>query len=367
VRGGLDRFPRLSFASVLGLVRSREPGTRRTLEERFRGKIVLLGNWLSGQADVQPMPGIQVAPLVLAHATAVETILSRDYIHPRGRGTLAGLALLLALLGVAAGRFLPLPYPLLVAPALLGGFWWLGSTLLERSGLAIPTVAPALGLGLAAIGGGVLRAWNERRQLRRVSEALGRYLPRRVAHQILADPSALRLGGKRKELTVLYAELHDFATLSEQLEPEEVGELLELFFSVTGETVARHGGTLDRFNGDGVRAFFGDPLPQQEHAAIAVRCAIEIRDELLRRLGRWAGAGRPRPGLGLGLSSGYVTVGNIGTLQRMEYTVLGRHVELAEELARRARDGVLAGSRTRSLAKEIPFKQVGEAFEPAPE
>jgi class 3 adenylate cyclase len=356
-------FPRHSLAQLLA--RPADAAGRKGLAADFGGRVVLLGAWFAGQADLQPMPGLAAAPLVLAHAVAVEGMLARDHLRVVGPAALAGLVLALALLGAAAGRLLPLPYPLVAAPLLLGGFFLLGDALVSSSAqLALPTLAPLLAAVAALVGGGVLRAASERRALRQVSDALGRYLPRRVAQRILSDGSALRLGGKRKELTVLYAELHDFAALTDRLEPEEVGELLERFFAVTGETIAHHGGSLDRFDGDGVRAYFGDPVPQPDHATRAVRCALELREALHRVIEGWSSDGRPRPGLGVGVTTGYVTVGNIGTLQRMEYTVLGRHVEQAEELARRAQGGILVSGRTRSLATELAFRPRGEAFEP---
>ena len=295
------------------------------------------------------MPGMPTAPLVVAHAMAIETMLARDFVRPGSWPLLLALVALLALGAVLAGARLPSTAPLLIVPAAIVLLWLAAGLVLARLGLAVPVTGPALALFLGALVGVGHRQWIERRQRQLLAEALGRYVPRKLAARILADPRALRLGGQRKELTLLAVELHGFAALSERLEPEEVGQLLPPFFGAVADAVARLDGTIDRFSGEGVRAFFGDPVPHEDHARRAVECALEIRREALRVLSSWASAGRPRPGLGVGVHTGYVTVGNIGAAQRMEYTVLGRNVEVAQRLAAAASDRVLVSGRTQAI------------------
>ncbi len=350
VRGGLQGRPQVSMQRVVELARATGPEAKQRLRALFKDRVVLVGMWASGQREMQPMPGMNAPPLVIAHVMAIETMLGRDFIRSATWPEWAPLIAALALLGLLAGLLLRLPLALVVLPAALVA-WWFGGTLAASRGLLLPVVGPMLALALGGLVGATQRTLGALRQRQLLGQALGRYLPRRVAQEILADPRALRLGGKRKELSLLSVEIQGFAALSEKLEPEEVGELLEAFFSVVVERVQRHEGTLDRFSGEGVRAFFGDPIPQADHAERAVACALEIQHAALQVIGRWASGGRPRPVLGIGVHTGYVTVGNIGTLQRMEYTAVGRAVELARQLGSAARDTVLTSARTRALSE----------------
>jgi class 3 adenylate cyclase/predicted Ser/Thr protein kinase len=353
VRGTLESRTPASFLEILRLARSETRAARDKLRRRYEGKVIVVGMAASGQRDIQPMPGLLAPPLVIAHAMAVETILGQDFVRIAGWPWLVALVLVLAAVALLGGLRLPW-YVLVPSVAAAVFLYWLGaSATLGGLGLALPVVAPCLALVVGGAAGWGVRLRAEQRQRRLLSEALGRYLPRRVSDQILADDRALKLGGQRKELSIVVVRLQGFGALSEKLEPEEVGELLARLFASVAEVVTRHEGSLDRFSGEGVRAFFGDPVPCVDHAEHAVRCALSIRAEAQGLLSGWASAGRPCPPLGIGVHTGYVTVGNIGAVQRMEYTVLGRNVEIAEELAAAAPSGtVLASERTRALTDE---------------
>jgi adenylate cyclase len=350
VRGTLASRHAHSFVDVLALARAER---KDELRRRFGGRVVLLGVSASGQKDIQPLPGIGAPPLVLAHAMAVETMLGRDFVHVSGWPTLLLLVGALALLALLAGARLPWYLLVPLIPAGIAALWLGSSTVLGRWGLALPLIAPSVALAVGGLVGWGLRFGVEQRQRRLLAEALGRYLPRRVSGRILSDPRALRLGGQRKELSLVALRLQGFGALSEQLEPEEVGQLLSSVFAAAAAVVTRYDGTLDRFSGEGVRAFFNDPVPCPEHAARAVACALELRSEVQGLLARWARDGRPRPPLGVAVHTGYVTVGNIGAVQRMEYTAVGRNVETTERLAEAAPAGtVLVSGRTRARAEE---------------
>jgi len=353
VRGILGDRRRVSFLKVLSLAQSDTPEADRKLGQLFKGKAVLVGLFASGQQDVQPMPGMLAPPLVIAHAMAVETLLGQDFVERGGWPWLLALVSILGLGAMTGGLRLPWYASLMVVVGAIGGYWLGASALFRASGLALPVMAPCLAMVIGGVAGWGTRLRAEQHQRRLLADALGRYLPRRVPDAILADAKALRLGGQRKELSLVVVRLQGFGALSERLEPEEVGELLSSLFATVAECVTGHDGTLDRFSGEGVRAFFGDPVPCTDHAEHAVGCALEIRAAAQALLARWARGGRPRPPLGVGVHTGYVTVGNIGSVQRMEYTVLGRSVEIAEELSVAARPGtVLASARTRAVALE---------------
>ena len=183
-------------------------------------------------------------------------------------------------------------------------------------------------------------------QLRR-AEQLRRYLAPQVADAVLNGGAPVSLTSNRRNLSILVANIRGFTSLAEGMEPEEVIDGLNQHFTVMTDVVFSHGGTLDKYIGDGVLAFFGDPIPFEDHAERAVVTALEIRQRLRGLRGRWSAERDEGLNLGIGISTGYVTVGNIGSATRTEYTVIGNHVNLAAHLAQMAGpDQILIAERT---------------------
>ncbi len=183
-------------------------------------------------------------------------------------------------------------------------------------------------------------------QLRR-AEQLRRYLAPQVADAVLNSGAPVSLSSTRRNLSILVANIRGFTSMSEGMEPEEVIDGLNQHFAVMTDVVFRHGGTLDKYIGDGILAFFGDPIPFEDHAERAVVTALEMRQRLRGLRTRWSLEREGGLNVGIGVSTGYVTVGNIGSDTRTEYTVIGNHVKLASYLAQTAApDQILVSERT---------------------
>jgi class 3 adenylate cyclase/CHASE3 domain sensor protein len=178
---------------------------------------------------------------------------------------------------------------------------------------------------------------------------LRRYLSPAIADAVVTQGAELG-ATTRAELTVVFADIRGFTALSEQSEPEAVATNLNTFLTAMTEVVFDHGGTLDKYVGDAIMVFFNDPLPQEDHAERAVRMALEMQrvlDQLCRSMSK---AALGEITAGIGISTGYVTVGNFGSPNRMEYTVIGNHVNLASRLADEAAPGeILISERTLAL------------------
>jgi class 3 adenylate cyclase/CHASE3 domain sensor protein len=202
---------------------------------------------------------------------------------------------------------------------------------------------------------GQLRALNETlqqkveeqfQQLERAS-ALKRYLSPQLAESIMAGRVEVSLGSRRKNLTVGFIDIRGFAAMAERLQPEELVDLLNNCLTAMTEIVFKYGGTLDKYIGDTIKVFFGDPVSYEDHPVRAVRMAFELRARLAELQRRWLVDPDDVLSLGIGISTGYVTVGNIGSATRMDYTVVGNHVDLAARLATRAGAGqILVTERT---------------------
>ena len=179
------------------------------------------------------------------------------------------------------------------------------------------------------------------------AEQLRRYLAPQVADAVLEGGAMVSLTSTRRNLTILFANIRGFTSLSERMEPEELIDGLNQHFTVMTEVVFRHDGTLDKYIGDGILAFFGDPIAFEDHAERAVATSLEMRQRLRSLRTRWTLQGDEELNVGIGISTGYVTVGNIGSESRTEYTVIGNHVRLAAHLAQIAGpDQILVSDQT---------------------
>lgn len=303
------------------------------------GKIVLIGADLAG-TDRHRVPGYargavgaSAVPGVYIHAHAISQLLDGRTVPEAGLGS----RLLLALAAVAAGlalatlvRLWPLQVVagLFAAFALVGvGFW-----AAAENGPALPMLTPVLGMLVAVAGGITLVGRRLKREKRFIRSAFAHYLAPAVVAELERTPEALRLGGERRELTALFTDVAGFTNLSEGMDPQALGSLLNRYFDGMCEAVVKTEGTIDKFVGDALVALFGAPALRPDHAERALACALAIDRfcEDFRAAERVRGVdfGVTR----IGLHSGLATVGNFGGEARFNYTALGDTVNTAARL-----------------------------------
>ncbi len=192
-----------------------------------------------------------------------------------------------------------------------------------------------------------------------IKSVLGRYVSPAVAEQILAEGD-LQTAGERREITVLFADIRGFTAIAEKLPPERVVALLNDYLAAMTEAVFQHGGTVDKFLGDGLMAVFGAPLAYADHATRALACAQAMQTAFRKLQPRWQAQGVSRLGLGVGLSTGEVIVGNIGSRQRLDYTAIGDAVNTAQRLQSLATDHqILLSAATRAQLTATPLTSLG--------
>ena len=181
-----------------------------------------------------------------------------------------------------------------------------------------------------------------------------RYLSPQLAESILSGQTDADLTSRRQNLTVFFSDIRGFTSMSERMEPEELVDLLNQYLAEMTEIVFRHGGTLDKYIGDALMVFYGNPVPYEDHAERAVRTALEMQERLAELRQLWFVQKEEMLSMGVGITTGYVTVGNIGSPARIDYTVIGNQVNLASRLADMAKPGqVLVNERTLVAVRDM--------------
>ena len=298
---------------------------------RLRDAIVVVGTTAAGLSDLFTVPFEGRMPGMQVHASVVDNILSSRFLVPAPWWIdLLALAVLSALAGGAVTRLGV--WRGLAVTAVLLGVYFAGSVSLFARGTWIQVVGPGLGVALAAFSGVGYQYLVEDREKRKVKRLFSRYVSKDVCDQLMADPSRARLGGSRRTMTVLFSDIRGFTTFSEQGEPEAIVAQLNEYFTRMVQVVFDHRGTLDKFVGDAVMALFGAPLDDPDHAEHAVEAALAMSDELAALNRRWAAEARPTLDIGIGINTGEMVAGNIGSETIMSYTVIGDAVNLAARL-----------------------------------
>jgi adenylate cyclase len=231
-------------------------------------------------------------------------------------------------------------------------------------GIWMPLASPVAGIALTFVGQLGWQYFVEGREKRQVQRLFSRYVPKDVYEQLLADPERAALGGKRRTMTVLFSDVRGFTAMSEKATPEEVVGQLNEYFSRMVDVLFAHHGTLDKFVGDMVMGLFGAPLDDPDHAEHAVQTALAMSRALDELNQEWAAAGRPVLDIGIGISTGDMVAGNIGSSAIMSYTVIGDTVNLGARLESLNKDygtRVIISEATReSLKGRYDIRPLGE-------
>lgn len=357
--GGEGALPYVSAADVLDHAPS---------ASILRGRIAFVG-FTDAARDVVRTPYSDRVHGVELHATIAENAIHGEFLHgvPPWVG-IAAMLLLGALAVVALGRRFR-AWPGRVVAGIVGlGLGWLAlSQAAFSGGIILPTVAPAATVFLVGAAGLVTLYLGEREEKAFLRSTFSQYLSPALVDRLVEDPARVRLGGERRELTVLFSDIRGFSRFSESLEPAALSMLLDEYFGPMSDLVQAEGGTLDKYIGDAVMAFWGAPLEMEDHAARACRTALAMLDALGTLNARWSARGLAEVRIGIGLNTGMMSVGNMGSEAHFAYTVIGDAVNLGSRLETLTKEygaGILAGERVRELAgpafvwRELDFVRV---------
>lgn len=332
----------------------------------FRDKIVLVGGTALAIGDMRNTPYEGAAYMgVEVHANIIDNVLHSG---EKGRGFLQrgfneemidiGVILFFGIgFGLLFGRVQPL-YSTLLLIAGLGAFVWFVYWAFAAQGRWLSFVIPAgtLVANYAAITS--FRMIFEEREKRRIRKLFSHYLSPDVIALIEKDPQKyIRPGGELKELTVMFSDIRGFTTISEKLTPDELVRLLNEYLGDMTEAVFATRGTLDKYIGDAIMAFWGSPVPQEDHAVRACTCALQMQRALEGINRKWKAEGRPHITIGVGLNTGPMIVGTMGSVYFGNWTVMGDNVNLASRL-----EGITKTYRIGTVISEATFQQVASLF-----
>jgi adenylate cyclase len=354
-RGGRGSYPYISLADVY---------FDKVPVERLRGKVALVGTSAPGLLDLRSTPVGEVYPGVEIHANMIAGMLDRN-IKLKPAYMVGAEVILLIVGGVTLALLLPFLGPLkatlvsLVAIVLVAGLnlaIWSGADMMLPLASSLLMTAFLFALNMS------YGYFVESRSKRQFTELFGQYVPPELVDKMAEDPQKYNMEPKNAELTILFSDVRGFTSISEALKPDELREYINDYLTdMSGIIRSSYKGTLDKYIGDAIMAFWGAPVDDAQHARNGVLAALAMQKECKSLNERFASRGWPQLKIGIGVNSGNVRVGDMGSQIRRAYTVMGDAVNVASRLEARTKYygvGILVGEATKALVKEVVFKEV---------
>ncbi|AFG37571.1 adenylate/guanylate cyclase domain-containing protein [Spirochaeta africana] len=342
---GIQTFPVRSYAGYASRITGPDPYTWPATMA-LENKIVMAGAFATGMADDEQATPFGMMYGVEMHANALNTILMDNFLHPVSFWHNLMVLLALTMLTAWVSSRLSTLWSMGIVLAGIVGLFLAVTTVFDSFNLIFAFSPPAIGIFLTFLSIVVYRVMTEERDKRRIRDMFGRYVSPQVVNQILENPP--ELGGVDRELTVLFSDIRGFTTLSESMTPQELVNHLNQYLTAMTDIILEFQGTLDKYVGDEIMCFWGAPLPQADHAIKACRCAVKQIQALEELNAQWPP--EKRISIGIGINSGIMTVGNMGSLGRMNYTLMGDNVNLGARL-----EGTNKQYRTQIIISEYTY------------
>ncbi|MGH8669881.1 MAG: adenylate/guanylate cyclase domain-containing protein, partial [Burkholderiales bacterium] len=354
-RGTKLSFPYISLADVI---------KERVKPEALKGKIALVGTSAPGLFDLRSTPVDSVYPGVEIHANLIAGMLDQA-LKQKPAFMLGAEVILLALGGVVLAMLIPMLSALwatvvaFVGLALIVAF---NFAVWSKADMVLPLAASVLMTGTLYVMNMAYGYFVESRSKRQFTELFGQYVPPELVDKMAEDPGKYNMEPRSAELTILFSDVRGFTSISEALKPDELREYINHYLTDMSSIIrAKYRGTLDKYIGDAIMAFWGAPVDDAQHARNGVLAGLEMQKECEVLNAKFAARGWPTLKIGVGLNSGTVRVGDMGSQVRRAYTAMGDAVNVASRLEGRTKGygvGILVGEATRELVKDVVFREV---------
>jgi adenylate cyclase len=336
----------------------------RLAQSDLQKKIVLVGTSAPGLMDMRSTPVGEVYPGVEVHANMISGILNQD-IRQNPPYVLGANVLLLLVIGIVLAILLPMMSPIqgtLLSAGLLALTVLSNALMWQYGNIALP-LAGSLIMVFALFALNMTYGYFvESRTKRQITHLFGKYVPTELVDEMSKNPEQMvSMEGDSREMTILFSDVRGFTTISEKLDSKELVLLMNEFLTPLSRVIASHHGKVDKYMGDCIMAFWGAPVPDSRHAYHAVLSGLEMQRTLSTLLPRFKEKGWPEIQIGVGINTGRVSVGNMGSEVRVAYTVMGDAVNLASRLEGITKEygaGVLVGESTKEEAPEFVYREL---------
>ncbi|MDR0448113.1 MAG: adenylate/guanylate cyclase domain-containing protein, partial [Treponema sp.] len=343
-RGSINRYIPYSASDILQSMEAQAKGMEPVyFPEEFKDKYVFFGFYAPGLFDICSNPLESVYPGMGIHITMLDNILNNDFI--REASTLADMLVLFAIIFLTTALALfcdklhfSVGGAVLVAVVIVAGTFIAYNTFC----LWFPMVLPLAGLLASFLTCTIYNYATEGSQRRFIKSAFSQYISPIYVDQLISNPDQLKLGGERREISIFFSDVQGFTTISENLDPDQLKELLNEYLTFLTDIIQDSGGTIDKYEGDAIIAFWNAPLNLEDHAARALGAALECQSQLVEKAEHFEEMFKSwnidAPGINkrlvtrIGLNTGYAVVGNFGSEKSFNYTMLGDAVNLAARL-----------------------------------
>lgn len=350
-RGPEGSFPYISVKDIL---------SKTTDKNVLNQKILLLGTSAPGLLDLRSTPVDESMPGVEVHANIVAGILDQNI--PQTPAYTLGAMLVLYLVAGLILLILPhflSPFSTLVLCLAMGALYIWGNLTAWQNGLIFPLSTPLLLVVSFFI---FHMSWGffvESKKKRAITRLFGQYVPPELVDEMAKRPDSISIEGDSKTLTVLFSDVRNFTSISETLSPQALTLLMNDLLTPMTHCIYEHRGTVDKYMGDAIMAFWGAPLPEQNHAHLAVSCALDMQKSIQALNATWSKKGLADIKIGVGLNTGTMSVGNMGSEYRMAYTVMGDAVNLGsrlEGLSKVYGADIVVSEETKNQAPEFLYR-----------
>ena len=329
---------------------------------QLQGKIVLIGTSAPGLLDLRSTPVQNIYPGVEVHANIISGILDNRIKH-KPAWTVGYEFVLLVIVAVSMALLLPLVSPLIAAASTLGFsiVIMVGTFAAWNNNLILPLASPMLLIVLIFMLHMTYGFFIESRGKRQLANLFGHYIPPELVDEMSESPEEFSLDGENREMTVLFSDVRGFTTISEGMNPKELTQLMNALLTPMTRVIHKNRGTIDKYMGDAIMAFWGAPLADTEHARHALYAAMDMIKEIKVMQADFKQRGWPTVNIGIGLNTGNMNVGNMGSEFRMAYTVLGDAVNLGarlEGLTKNYGVNIIVSESTKSEIPEFLFREL---------
>ena len=323
---------------------------------QLQGKIVMVGTSAPGLLDLRSTPVQNIYPGVEVHANIISGILDNRIKH-KPAWTPGYEFVLLVVIALSMAMLLPLVSPLLAAAGALGlaGLVTTGTLVAWNSNLILPLASPMLLIVLIFMLHMTYGYFIESRGKRQLANLFGHYIPPELVDEMSKSPEEYSLAGENREMTVLFSDVRGFTSISEGMDPKQLTQLMNALLTPMTRVIHKNRGTIDKYMGDAIMSFWGAPIADPEHARHALYAAMEMMDELKIMQADFKQRGWPDVNIGIGLNTGNMNVGNMGSEFRMAYTVLGDAVNLGSRL-----EGLTKNYGVNIITSETTIKEIPE-------